>query len=72
MQKRNRIARVSESLIPTPDEAVTGFERTGGQVTLFPKFGADPLQHCPDLQEAIESMDLQNISLSLNQFFPVL
>ena len=43
MQKNNRTSQVPLSALPTPEEAVRAYEQTGGQLTLFPKFGSDPL-----------------------------
>ena len=37
---------------PPPEEAVDAYQQTGGQLTLFPKFGSDPLDGHSDLQDA--------------------
>lgn len=51
MQKGNRTAKVPVSVLPTP-EAVDAYQQTGGQLTLFPNFGSDPLDGHSDLQDA--------------------
>jgi len=52
MRKGNRTAKVPVSVLPTPEEAVDAYQQTGGQLTLFPKFGSDPLDGHNDLQDA--------------------
>ena len=52
MRKGNRTAKVPVSVLPTPEEAVDAYQQTGGQLTLFPKFGSDPLDGHSDLQDA--------------------
>ena len=54
MQKRNQTASVPPSVLPIPEVAVAMYEHTGGQLTLIPKFGSDPLEvHIySDLQDA--------------------
>ena len=42
--------RLSESQVPSSDEAVTSYEDLGGSLTLFPCFGADPLANDTTLQ----------------------
>lgn len=42
--------RLSESQLPSGDEAVTLYEDLGGSLTLFPRFGADPLANDATLQ----------------------
>ena len=43
------MAKVPESVLPTPEEAVNAYQQTGGELTLFPKFGNDPLDSHNDL-----------------------
>ena len=46
---KNRTSRVPQSSVPTPEEAVSLFEREGGSLTIFSSFGVDPLASRPDL-----------------------
>ena len=39
---KNRTSRVPQSSVPTPEEAVSLFEREGGSLTIFSSFGVDP------------------------------
>ena len=46
---KNRTSQVAQTSVPTPEEAVSQFEREGGNLTLFSPFGADPLADSPVL-----------------------
>lgn len=43
MQEKHRAAKVPPTVVPDPDEAISSFHAMGGQLTLVPVFGADPL-----------------------------
>jgi len=68
MRKGNRTAKVPVSVLPTPEEAVDAYQQTGGQLTLFPKFGSDSLDGHSDLQDARHQVSSQSI-LTLNHCF---
>lgn len=52
MVKRNRVAVVSSSVIPTVEEAVGLYQQAGGHLTTLQHFRLDPLDCRPDLQNA--------------------
>ena len=43
MHQDNRTAKVLPSIVPSPEEAVSEFHGLGGELTLIPVFGEDPL-----------------------------
>lgn len=43
MRENNRTAKIIPSIVPSPEEAVSRFHSMGGELTLFPAFGEDPL-----------------------------
>ena len=47
----SRAARVNPVLAPTPNEAVSDFQQTGGRLHLISEFGSDPLDGRRDLQQ---------------------
>ena len=49
--EERRTAALHQSLLPSPEEAVSEFKSTGGHLQLFSKFGEDPLISRPDLQQ---------------------
>ena len=42
-QEKNRVAKVPARIVLNPDEAISRYHAMGGQLTLVPVFGADPL-----------------------------
>ena len=43
MHENNRTAKIIPIMVPSPKEAVFRFHSMGGELTLFPAFGEDPL-----------------------------
>ena len=51
MNNNNHSARINDSQIPSVESAVASFCSTGGSLTLFPKFGEDPLDGNDELKQ---------------------
>ncbi|KAK3737609.1 hypothetical protein QZH41_010509, partial [Actinostola sp. cb2023] len=61
-----RVAPITPQLVPTPEDALTRYEASGGHLTAFPVFGTDPLRDNPDLvnireQQFIDANDIHTI-----------
>ena len=52
MRSNDQTVKLSASLFPTPKDAIDAYQQTGGQLTLFPTFGNDPLNGHSHLQDA--------------------
>ena len=50
MSNNNRAAHVPASSVPTTEEAVRQYERTGGHLNITSQFGTDPLANKMELQ----------------------
>ena len=50
MSNNNRVAHVPASSVPTTEEAVRQYERTGGHLNITSQFGTDPLANNMELQ----------------------
>ncbi|CAB3986700.1 Hypothetical predicted protein [Paramuricea clavata] len=59
----NRAVQIDPQLVPTAAEAGESYEGLGGQLTLFPSFGADPLANYGDRAESREQQFLNQISI---------
>lgn len=65
MQQDNRAAKVSPSIIPSPEEAVTSYQCSGGRLTLLSAFGDDPLS------PSLDAIRQQEFSRRCPSFQPV-
>ena len=59
----NRAVQIDPQVVQTAAEAGESYEGLGGQFTLFPSFGADPLANYGDRAESREQQFLNQISI---------
>ena len=48
--KENKAVRLPETAIPSPEQALYQYQRSGGKLKTFSSFGEDPLSESPHLQ----------------------
>ncbi|KXJ11624.1 hypothetical protein AC249_AIPGENE15223 [Exaiptasia diaphana] len=61
----NKAASVPQELIPSAEDVVTRYEAGGGRLTVFPKFGTDPLGSDLNLvrirERFLDGFDVDNV-----------
>ena len=68
MMRNYKAVSLSKATMPSVEIAVEQYERSGGNLKNFGKFGSDPLEEWPHLKEIREN-EFQNCNAQFNEIF---